>query len=103
MFKASDIVREKAILVLLSIKKDEVCTFHDCLKDGLSLTFLAIATFSIDILYIMTSGASLRQSSRPRQFDIDGVGDISILFSIYKLTVVSLIEFFCELTWLKAK
>ena len=70
--------------------------FHDFLKVSLSLIFLVIATFSFDILYIMASGASLRLSSRPRQFNSRwgwlSVGDISILFNIYKLTVVSLIE-----------
>ena len=44
--------------------KDENCMFYDCLNGGLSLSCLVIAIFSLAILYIMTSRAHLRLSSR---------------------------------------
>ena len=43
--------------------KDEECMLPDCLKGGLSLSFLAIAIFWLAILYIMTSRAFLHLSS----------------------------------------
>jgi hypothetical protein len=42
--------------------------FRDCFNCGLGLSYLVIATFSFAILYIITSQASLRLSSRLRQF-----------------------------------
>ena len=42
--------------------------FRDCLKGGVSHSGLAIATFVLATLYIMTSRTSLRLSSRLRQF-----------------------------------
>jgi hypothetical protein len=50
--------------------KYKECMFSDCFNSVLSLFCLAlvIATFSFPILYIMTSQASLRLSSRLSQF-----------------------------------
>jgi hypothetical protein len=47
---------------------DEECMLPDCLKGGLSLSFLVITTFSFAILYIMTSRAFLCLSSKLHQF-----------------------------------
>ena len=43
--------------------KDEECMCRDCLKGGLSLPDLEIATIAFVILYMITSRSSLRLSS----------------------------------------
>lgn len=44
------------------------CMYHDCHKVGLSLSFLGITSFSLAILCIMASRASLCLSSKLPQF-----------------------------------
>jgi hypothetical protein len=67
----SDIVLEKTVLVFQSygnITKDKVCMFYDSLNGRFRLSWLLIATYSFAILFIMTSRALFRLTSRLGQF-----------------------------------
>jgi hypothetical protein len=49
---------------LRGMMKNKECICRDCVKGSWSLSFLAIATFSFSILYLMISQASLHLSSK---------------------------------------